>query len=99
MSKTKISDLLGVLKGVQSIRNALIKHQEDTIKYKIIHSSLKNLPEKCLQAAEKKLNNTEPSKVPVSFAIPKLICFLMYVASYKDCFPTGTDDERFERSN
>lgn len=69
MPRVKTSDLLGVLKGVQSVTNALIKHQEDTIRYRIIHSSLRNLPEKCLQAVGEKLNNTEPSKVPVSFAI------------------------------
>lgn len=69
MPRSKVSDLLGVLKGVQSVTNALIKHQEDAIRYRITHSSLKDLPEKCLQAAGKKLNNTEPSKVPVSLAI------------------------------
>lgn len=69
MPRSKVFDLLGVLKGVQSITNALIKHQEDAIRYRITHSSLKDLPEKCLQAAEKKLNNTELSKVPVSLAI------------------------------
>lgn len=69
MLRFKVFDLLGVLKGVQSVTNALIKHQEDAIRYRITHSSLKDLPEKCLQAAGKKLNNTEPSKVPVSLAI------------------------------
>lgn len=68
MPRFKVFDLLGVLKGVQSVTNALIKHQEDAIRYRITHSSLKDLPEKCLQAAGKKLNNTEPSKVPVSLA-------------------------------
>lgn len=69
MLRSKVFDLLGILKGVQSVTNALIKHQEDAIRYRITHSSLKDLPEKCLQAAGKKLNNTEPSKVPVSLAI------------------------------
>lgn len=69
MPRSKVSDLLGVLKGVQSVTNALIKHQEDAIRYRITHSNLKDLAEKCLQAAGKKLNNTEPSKVPVSLAI------------------------------
>lgn len=66
MSRVRISDLLGVLKGMQSVTNALIKHQEDTIRYRIIHSSLRNSPEKCLQAIGEKLNNIEPNKVPVS---------------------------------
>ncbi|XP_011689242.1 PREDICTED: aarF domain-containing protein kinase 4 isoform X2 [Wasmannia auropunctata] len=64
MPPSKFSDLLGVLKGVQSVTNALIKHQENVIRYRITHSSLKDLPEKCLQAAGRKLNNAEPSKVP-----------------------------------
>lgn len=82
----KVSDLLGMLKGVQSVMKALIKLQEDTIKYKTTHSSLKDLPKKCLQAAGEKLNNIEPSKVPVSFAInTQVVCRLTYVAFYKDC--------------
>ncbi|XP_011639644.1 atypical kinase COQ8B, mitochondrial isoform X1 [Pogonomyrmex barbatus] len=64
MSRSKISDLLGVLKGMQSVTNAIIKHQEDTIRYIITHSSLKDLPKKCFQAAGKKLTNIESSKVP-----------------------------------
>lgn len=58
MPRSKVFDLLGVLKRVQSVTNALIKHQEDAIRYRITHSSLKDLPEKCLQAVGKKLNNT-----------------------------------------
>ncbi|KYN40731.1 Chaperone activity of bc1 complex-like, mitochondrial [Trachymyrmex septentrionalis] len=64
MSRSKVSDLLNVLKGVQKVTNTLIKHQEDTIRYRITHSSLKDIPEKCLQAVGKTLTNTEPSKVP-----------------------------------
>lgn len=69
MPRVKISDLLAILKGMQSITNALIKHQENTIRYRIVHSSLRKLPEKCLQAVGEKLNNTEPSKIPVSFQL------------------------------
>lgn len=58
MPRSKVFDLLGVFKGVQSVTNALIKYQEDAIRYRITHSSLKDLPEKCLQAVGKKLNNT-----------------------------------------
>ncbi|XP_072760619.1 atypical kinase COQ8B, mitochondrial [Anoplolepis gracilipes] len=64
MPRSKISDLLGILKGAHSVTNALIKHQEDVIKYTITHSSLKNLPEKYIRAARKKLSDIEPSKVP-----------------------------------
>ncbi|XP_032685047.1 atypical kinase COQ8B, mitochondrial [Odontomachus brunneus] len=63
MPRSKISDLLGVLKGAQSVANAMVKHQENAIKYRITHSSLKNLPKQCIQATEKKLNNIEPSKI------------------------------------
>lgn len=69
MPSSKVSDLLGVLKGAQSVANALIKHQEDTIRYKITHSSLKNLPKQCIQVSGKKLNDIEPSKIPVSFLL------------------------------
>lgn len=70
MSRSKVSDLLGVFKGVQRVTSTLIKHQGDAIRYRITHSSLKDLPEKCLQAVGEKLN-TEPSKVPVSFVDTK----------------------------
>lgn len=49
--------------------NAAIKYQDDAIRFAITHSSLKNLPEKCLRSARKTLGNVEPSKVPVSLAI------------------------------
>ncbi|KYQ58965.1 Chaperone activity of bc1 complex-like, mitochondrial [Trachymyrmex zeteki] len=64
MPRSKVSDLLNVFKGVQRVTNVLMKHQENAIRYRITHSSLKDLPEKCLQAIGKKLTNTEPSKVP-----------------------------------
>lgn len=69
MPRSKVSDLLNVFKGVQRVTNVLMKHQENAIRYRITHSSLKDLPEKCLQAIGKKLTNTEPSKVPVSLVI------------------------------
>lgn len=69
MSSSRISDLIGILKGAQSVMNALIKHQEDAIKYTITYSSLKHLPQQCLQAAGKQLSNVEPSKIPVSLVI------------------------------
>lgn len=68
MPRSKVSDLLGILKGAHSVTNALIKHQEDAIKYTITHSSLKDLPEKYIQAARKKLSDIEPSKVPEQVA-------------------------------
>lgn len=67
MSRSQIlSDLLGVLKGTQKVINALMKHQEDAIRFTITHSSLKDSSEKCLRAAGKKLSDIDPSKVPVS---------------------------------
>ncbi|KAH0947374.1 hypothetical protein HN011_008333 [Eciton burchellii] len=64
MSRSRVSDLFGIFKGAQSVTNAIIKYQEDAIRFAITHSSLKNLPEKCLQIGQKKLNDIEPSKVP-----------------------------------
>lgn len=69
MPRSKFSDLLGILKGAQSVANALVKHQEDAIKYRITHSSLKNLRKQCIQATGKKLNDIEPSKISVSLLI------------------------------
>ncbi|XP_029156008.1 atypical kinase COQ8B, mitochondrial [Nylanderia fulva] len=63
MPRSKVSDLLGILKGAQSVTNALIKHQEDAIKYTVTHFSLKNLPEQYIQAVRKRLSDIEPSKV------------------------------------
>ncbi|XP_014469146.1 PREDICTED: aarF domain-containing protein kinase 4 [Dinoponera quadriceps] len=61
---SKVPDFFGVLKGVQSVASALIKHQEDAITYRITHSSLKNLSKQCIQTTGKKLNDIEPSKIP-----------------------------------
>jgi hypothetical protein len=69
MSRSRVSDLFGIFKGAQSVTNAIIKYQEDAIRFAITHSSLKNLPEKCLQIGQKKLNDIEPSKVPVSLTV------------------------------
>ncbi|KAM0724468.1 Atypical kinase COQ8B, mitochondrial [Formica fusca] len=68
MPRSKVSDLLGILKGAHSVTNALIKHQKEAIKYTITHSSLKDLPEKYIQAARKKLSDVEPSKIPEQVA-------------------------------
>ncbi|KAL6442096.1 hypothetical protein ACFW04_002424 [Cataglyphis niger] len=68
MPRSKVSDLLGILKGAHNVTNALIKHQEEAIKYTITHSSLKDLPEKYIQAARKKLSDIEPSKIPQQVA-------------------------------
>ncbi|XP_070163350.1 atypical kinase COQ8B, mitochondrial [Polyergus mexicanus] len=68
MPRSKVSDLLGILKGAHSVKNALIKHQEEAIKYTITHSSLKDLPEKYIQAARKKLSDVEPNKIPEKVA-------------------------------
>lgn len=67
MSRSKISDLFGVLKGAQNVTDALVKHKKDAIKNTLIHSSLKDSSEKCLHAASEQLNNLKPQKIPVSF--------------------------------
>lgn len=83
MPRSKISDLLGIIKGAQSVTNALIKHQEDAIKYTITHSSLKTLPEKYIQAARKRLSDIEPSKVPVSLSRIKIVQLLSIFYVYR----------------
>lgn len=69
MPRSKISDLLGILKGMQSVVNALIKYQESAITYKITHCSLKNSTKQCIQITGKKLSNIEPIKISVSLLI------------------------------
>lgn len=69
MTRSRFADLLSIIKASQTVINALIKHQEDTVKYTFKHSSLRNLPEEFLQTTKKKLNDIEPSKLPVSYVI------------------------------
>ncbi|XP_053987221.1 atypical kinase COQ8B, mitochondrial isoform X1 [Hylaeus volcanicus] len=64
MSQPWMSDLIGVLRGVKMVTNAIIKHQEDGIKHSVQTSCLKTVAEQCLANGIKKLNNIEPSKVP-----------------------------------
>ncbi|KAL0132178.1 hypothetical protein PUN28_000152 [Cardiocondyla obscurior] len=49
-----------------------------------MHSSLKNLPEKCLQSAKETLTNTQPSKVPVSpiINIHRIYCIYCFLQAY-----------------
>lgn len=67
MSQPWMSDLIGVLRGVKTVTNAILKHQEDAIKHTLQTSSLKTCVEKCVVDGIKTMNNIEPSKVPVSF--------------------------------
>ncbi|XP_043264143.1 atypical kinase COQ8B, mitochondrial isoform X1 [Colletes gigas] len=68
MSQPWMSDLIGVLRGVKIVTNAVIKHQEDAVKHLIQTSSLKAGADNCLANGIKKLNNIEPSKVPSQVA-------------------------------
>ncbi|XP_046751518.1 atypical kinase COQ8B, mitochondrial [Diprion similis] len=64
MSRPWISDFLGVVRGAQTVANAVLKIQEDSIKQAVTHSSLRNLAEDNLKAVGKRLQNIDPSKVP-----------------------------------
>lgn len=66
MSRSWISDLVSVFKGSQKVTNEIIKYQEETIKFVILHSSLRTSVKSCLKDVGVKVNNIDPSKVPVS---------------------------------
>ncbi|XP_043280550.1 atypical kinase COQ8B, mitochondrial [Venturia canescens] len=67
MARPWASDLLGVLRGAQTVANALLKHQEDSIKRILDNSSIKVLAEANIKKAGKKLSEIDPSKVPEKF--------------------------------
>ncbi|XP_014607072.1 PREDICTED: aarF domain-containing protein kinase 4 isoform X1 [Polistes canadensis] len=69
MSRSRISDLISVLKGSQKVANEFIKYQEETIKYLILHSSLRTSVKNCLKDVGIKINNIDPSKVPEQVAV------------------------------
>ena len=60
-----MSDVIGILRGAKVVAEAVIKHQEETVKHIIKTSSLKTTTEKCLTDNLKTLNNIKLSKVPV----------------------------------
>ncbi|XP_043598809.1 atypical kinase COQ8B, mitochondrial isoform X1 [Bombus pyrosoma] len=65
MSQHRMSDVIGILRGAKVVAEAVIKHQEETIKHIVKTSSLKTTAEKCLTDNLKTLNNIKLSKVPV----------------------------------
>ncbi|XP_060828117.1 atypical kinase COQ8B, mitochondrial isoform X1 [Bombus pascuorum] len=65
MSQHRMSDVIGILRGAKVVAEAVIKHQEETVKHVVKTSSLKTTAEKCLTDNLKTLNNIKPSKVPV----------------------------------
>lgn len=60
-----MSDVIGILRGAKVVAEAVIKHQEETVKHIVKTSSLKTTTEKCLSDNLKTLNNIKLSKVPV----------------------------------
>ncbi|KAG7210759.1 hypothetical protein KM043_012253 [Ampulex compressa] len=58
------SDFIGMVKGAQRITNAMIKLQEDGVRYKLRHSSIVVSAQKYAKSTEERLKNIEPSKVP-----------------------------------
>ncbi|XP_047344902.1 atypical kinase COQ8B, mitochondrial isoform X2 [Vespa velutina] len=69
MSRLWISDLISVFKGSQKVTNEIIKHQEEAIKFVILHSSLRTSVKSCLKDVGVKINNIDPSKVPEQVAV------------------------------
>lgn len=67
MSQHRMSDVIGILRGAKVVAEAVIKHQEETVKHIVKTSSLKTTAEKCLTDNLKTLNNIKLSKVRVSF--------------------------------
>ncbi|XP_071869990.1 ubiquinone biosynthesis protein COQ8, mitochondrial isoform X1 [Bombus fervidus] len=65
MSQHRMSDVIGILRGAKVVAEAVIKHQEETVKHVVKTSSLKTTAEKCLTDNLKILNNIKLSKVPV----------------------------------
>ncbi|XP_050489347.1 atypical kinase COQ8B, mitochondrial isoform X1 [Bombus huntii] len=65
MSQHRMSDVIGILRGAKVVAEAVIKHQEETVKHIVKTSSLKTTAEKCLTDNLKTLNNIKLSKVPV----------------------------------
>lgn len=60
-----MSDVIGILRGAKVVAEAVIKHQEETVKHIVKTSSLKTTAEKCLTDNLKTSNNIKLSKVPV----------------------------------
>ncbi|KAI4490926.1 hypothetical protein M0802_010600 [Mischocyttarus mexicanus] len=69
MSRSRISDLISVFKGSQKVTNEIIKYQEETIKFLILHCSLRASVKNCLKDVGIKINNIDPSKVPEQVAV------------------------------
>ena len=67
MARPWASDILGVLRGAQSVATALLKTQEECVKRIVDNSSIKSLAEANLNETGKKLRNIDPSKLRVSF--------------------------------
>ncbi|XP_066597450.1 atypical kinase COQ8B, mitochondrial [Prorops nasuta] len=64
MPRTRVTDLIGVLKGAQTVTNAIVKHQEEVVKHAFTHSSLKTGTQECLKNLEKKIKNINLNQAP-----------------------------------
>lgn len=67
MARPWSSDIIGVLKGAQTVANAILKQQGDSMKLILDNSSIKSKAEFNLKDVAAKLREIDPSKVPVSF--------------------------------
>ncbi|XP_034951611.1 LOW QUALITY PROTEIN: atypical kinase COQ8B, mitochondrial [Chelonus insularis] len=67
MNKPRNSDIVGVLKGLQMVVNAIVKNQEESCKRIIDNSSIKSTAESNLKKAVENFKEIDPSKVPEKF--------------------------------
>ena len=67
MSRNWNQDILGVLRGVQSVLNAMLKHQEMQCKQIWKTSSMKNVVEEASSSVDRRICQTlSPGSVQVS---------------------------------
>lgn len=69
MARPWSSDIVGVLKGAQTVANALLRQQGNCAKTILENSSVKSAAEANLKDTLEKLRNIDPSKIPVSLKI------------------------------
>lgn len=70
MARPWTSDIMGVLRGAQTVANAVLRHQEESVKRVLDNSSVKILAEANINEAARKLRDIDPSKLPVSLQTP-----------------------------
>lgn len=68
MARSWTSDIIGVLRGAQIVANAVLKHQEESVKTVFNNSNLKIVVQENLKSTKDKWSGLDPSKVPADIA-------------------------------